>query len=349
MSDEEDKGKKCFVVMPYVVRERDLPKYANDPKHWTEVFDGLIAPAIVDAGLRPHREDHDNKSKIITNAIWKNIEAADIVLCDISSENPNVLVELGWTLRADKRFVLIKDDLSDISFDLRGIDIIHYSHRLQPSRLKEDRARVSDRLRSTMNDENHSYSIMKTVAIRNAVEKVVSSPTPVTVDLIKEVVAEVQKERAAEDAAKAKLADHARVIIFWRTHDFQRADANKLEEALRARGFKSISGAHVLPGPPDAIFIAEDADPAIVGVAVRHLSYMPEFIFPVDYPDNECGANSGADVSVGLSSQHRLASMIDQERPYPLSMEDWRALFDPRLTRKTLKAVLARAAPPRGS
>ena len=40
------------------------------------------------------------------------------MLCDLSAHNPNLYLELGWALRADKRFVLIKDDLTDFKFDL---------------------------------------------------------------------------------------------------------------------------------------------------------------------------------------------------------------------------------------
>lgn len=348
MSGSSDGRKLCFVVMPYVVREKDLAKYGNDLRHWTEVFEGLIAPAVHDAGLRCLREDHDNKSKIISNAIWENIEVADIVLCDTSAENPNVLVELGWTLRADKKFVLIKDDLTDISFDLKAIDVFGYSHRLQPSRLKEDRTRLAERIVSTLNDANQSYSVMQGLRIRSAANKI-GSAAPTT-ELVREVLNHLRDEqRAAEDAETVRHSERARVMMFWRTEGFTEQSAEALSIDLQDRGFKSLIFRHYRPGPPDAVFIALNADPAVVGITARSLTYVPEFIFPVDYPDNECGVNSGVDISIGLSSQHREQVMIDEEKPYPLSFEDWRRIQDPRLTKRSLKAVLEKIAPARGN
>jgi hypothetical protein len=123
--------------MPFSVREADLQRYSGDKSHWDEVYAGLIVPAVERAGLKCMREDEDSQSRLITDNIWRKIEASDIVLCDMSSSNPNVFLELGWALRSDKRFVLIKDDLTPFYFDLQQfytlvlchVEIIGYSLR----------------------------------------------------------------------------------------------------------------------------------------------------------------------------------------------------------------------------
>ena len=93
--------------MPFTVREVDLPKYQNDPDHWREVYQGLIVPAIKQAGLRVQRDDEDYSTRLVGEGIWSKIEQADLVLCDMSSHNPNVHLELGWAMRSDKKMVLI--------------------------------------------------------------------------------------------------------------------------------------------------------------------------------------------------------------------------------------------------
>lgn len=45
----------CFTIMPFSVRESDLDRYAGDEGHWSEVYQGLIIPAVEMAGLTCHR------------------------------------------------------------------------------------------------------------------------------------------------------------------------------------------------------------------------------------------------------------------------------------------------------
>ena len=146
----------CFTIMPFSVREADLPKYAGDESHWDEVYAGLIVPAVERAGLRCVREDEDSQSRLITDNIWRKIESSDLILCDMSASNPNVFLELGWALRSDQRFVLIKDDLTPFYFDLQQFYTLEYSHRLQPSQL----ARSVDQLAGVMIKMPRSVSAM---------------------------------------------------------------------------------------------------------------------------------------------------------------------------------------------
>jgi hypothetical protein len=37
--------RKCFVIMPFTLREIDRTKY-KDQNHWSEVYEGLIKPAV---------------------------------------------------------------------------------------------------------------------------------------------------------------------------------------------------------------------------------------------------------------------------------------------------------------
>ena len=104
--------------MRFSVRADDLQRYGSDTTHWSEVSQGLIVPAVREAGLACERDDEDAASRLIAENIWHKLEDADVVLCDLSAHNPNLYLELGWALRADKRFVLIKDDLTDFNFDL---------------------------------------------------------------------------------------------------------------------------------------------------------------------------------------------------------------------------------------
>lgn len=183
--------KKCFTIMPFTVRDSDLPHYYNDSNHWGEVYQGLIVPAVREVGLQCERDDEDAATRLITENIWRKIEEADIILCDLSAHNPNVYLELGWALRADKRFVLVKDDLTQFNFDLSQFYTYQYSHRLQPTPLKRSIGELAEVIKTTLADENRRYSIVHKLSIQMQAVKAISEGN-VEVSLLKELIAEVR-------------------------------------------------------------------------------------------------------------------------------------------------------------
>ena len=139
----------CFAIMPFTVRETDLPKYHNDPDHWREVYQGLIVPAITQSGLRAQRDDDDYSTRLVAEGVWSKIEQADLVLRDMSSHNPNVHLELGWAMRADKKIVLVKDEVTSFNFDLNQYYTYEYSSRLQPTAVQNSVNELSKVIRAT--------------------------------------------------------------------------------------------------------------------------------------------------------------------------------------------------------
>lgn len=204
----------CFTIMPFTVREADLGRYYGDVNHWNEVYQGLIAPSVKNAGLECVRDDEDLSSRLIIENIWRKIEQSKVVLCDLSATNPNVYLELGWALRADKRFVLIKDDITPISFDLNQYYTYEYSHRLQPSKLQSSIVELSDVLRSTLEDEKRSYSMVNKLALDMQATKAAAEGN-VEVSLLKELLHEIRSSVAKPTgsiASQMKLREIVNVI-----------------------------------------------------------------------------------------------------------------------------------------
>lgn len=177
--------------MPFRVRKQDLEKYYNDTEHWNEVYNGLIAPSINEAGLKVLRDDDDYSSRLVGIGIWAKIEKADIILCDISAHNPNVHLELGWAIRADKKIVFIKDDLTEFNFDLNQYYTYEYSHRLQPSVLKETIQNLSKIINATLADNTSNYSIVNKLALQAKATEATFSGN-LEVGLLQELLSEVR-------------------------------------------------------------------------------------------------------------------------------------------------------------
>lgn len=191
MDSQTEKPKNCFVAMPFRLRPEYQEKYNNDNSHWDEVFHGLIAPAATQCGLVCTRDDHDSTPRIVAEQIWRKIEEADLIVCDLSSYNPNVHLELGWTLRANKKFVLIKDKLTSYTFDLNQLYIVEYDHSLRPKRLAEDVSELSNAIQNALTDEEKLYSMTARLALSTEIQR--NSNETVETQLLRHVSSRIDR------------------------------------------------------------------------------------------------------------------------------------------------------------
>ena len=79
----------CFVIMPI----SDVHGY--EPGHFGRVYEHVLKPAIVAAGYLPMRADDTIKTDYIVVGIIEKIVESEMVICDLSARNPNVMYELG--------------------------------------------------------------------------------------------------------------------------------------------------------------------------------------------------------------------------------------------------------------
>lgn len=109
-----DAGDSCFVMMPFALPHGD---------YYTKIY----KPAIEKAGLRPVRADADifGTGKII-DQIWSGINAARVLVAELTTRNPNVFYELGLAHALEKPVVLVSSNEADIPFDLKHIRVIYY-------------------------------------------------------------------------------------------------------------------------------------------------------------------------------------------------------------------------------
>jgi hypothetical protein len=131
INQDRDGGKKpidkrpvCGIIMPISA----IGDYSSD--HWILVK-SVIEKSIEAAGYRPRLVSESEAIGVILAEIVQNIYSDDIVVCDVSAKNPNVMFELGLRLAFDKPVVIIKDDKTDYSFDTSQIKHIPYRYDLR--------------------------------------------------------------------------------------------------------------------------------------------------------------------------------------------------------------------------
>ena len=152
--------KTCFIIMPISTPDHYVNQYKGDPNHFIHVLDHLFKPAITAAGLDPI-PPISKGSSVIHGDIIRNVETADLVLCDMSILNPNVFFELGIRTALNKSVAIVKDDVTPkIPFDTGIINHHTYDSLLAPWVLESQVELMMEHLESCMKNgsENALWS-----------------------------------------------------------------------------------------------------------------------------------------------------------------------------------------------
>src|SRR3984893_11977046 len=107
-------GETCFVMQPFAAPHGDY-------------YEKIFKPAIEKTGLQPVRADAEifGTGKII-DQVWRGINAAKVLVAELTTRNPNVFYELGLAHALHKPVVLVSSNENDVPFDLHHIRVIYY-------------------------------------------------------------------------------------------------------------------------------------------------------------------------------------------------------------------------------
>ncbi len=104
----------CFVMQPFAAPLGDY-------------YEKIYRPAIEKAGLRPVRADAEIfATGKIMDQVWSGINAAKVLVAELTTRNPNVFYELGLAHAMKKPVVLVSAKEDDVPFDLQHIRVIYY-------------------------------------------------------------------------------------------------------------------------------------------------------------------------------------------------------------------------------
>lgn len=137
----------CGIIMPI------SPIDGCSKEHWEEVR-GLLSEAINSAGYEPRLVSEATDSGIIQKRIVQNIYNNEIVVCDVSGKNPNVMFELGMRLAFDKPTIIVIDDNTNYSFDTAPIEHISYPRDLSYYSIINFKETLKNKIIATINKSN---------------------------------------------------------------------------------------------------------------------------------------------------------------------------------------------------
>ena len=135
----------CGIIMPISAMDD------CDISHWKNVTQ-ILSQAIETAGYIPRLVSQSDAVAIIQKTIVQNIHSNEIIVCDISCRNANVMFELGLRLAFDKPVVIVKDEQTPFPFDTGSIEHLTYPRSLSYWQILEFQSQLVKKITSTVSE-----------------------------------------------------------------------------------------------------------------------------------------------------------------------------------------------------
>jgi|GEM_PF-6091071 len=143
----------CFIILPITT-----PAGANSvypPDHFYKVLKEICVPAVTKNALEPI-EPFRKGTYLIEQKILAQLHESNLLLCDISGLNPNVLFELGIRRALNKPFAIVRDEHTKVPFDLKNFHCFKYDSTAVHAN-KRDKERLitdlADHLHATLAEQ----------------------------------------------------------------------------------------------------------------------------------------------------------------------------------------------------
>ena len=141
----------CGLIMPIAANA------GGTAEHWRQVRQ-VITSAISGLNLKVQMVSESDAVSVIQKNIVQNVFSNEIVICDVSSRNPNVMFELGMRLAFDKPVVIIKDRDTPFSFDISSIQHVEYPRTLNYIEILSFQKELLDKTKFTMLESSTAKS-----------------------------------------------------------------------------------------------------------------------------------------------------------------------------------------------
>ena len=140
----------AFVAMPFGTK----PGADGKPIDFNRVYREYIGPALEAAGLESFRADEEIRAGDIRTDMFQELLVADLVVADLSIDNPNVWYELGvrHALRA-RGVVIVSGGQTPTAFDLYTDRKLRYALKdggPDPATIEDDKRKLTDMVKATM-------------------------------------------------------------------------------------------------------------------------------------------------------------------------------------------------------
>jgi hypothetical protein len=142
--------RRAFVIMPFGTKKAP----DGTDIDFNAIYEALLAPAIVAAGLTPHRADADRRGGSIHLDMFQDLLLAEFVVADVTLDNPNVWYEVGVRHALRSGGAVLTYALHDrLPFDIAGQRMQRYTltnGKLLPDRVDGERSALTEAITATL-------------------------------------------------------------------------------------------------------------------------------------------------------------------------------------------------------
>lgn len=136
-ANEEQQGKKCFVITPIGSENSDIFRKAKG------VIESVIKPILKEYGFDDVKPAYEiNVSGIINTQVVNRIIDDDLVIANLTGNNPNVMYELCLRHVTTKPIIHICENGTELPFDIKGSRTIFYTNDMLG--VEELKAKLND-------------------------------------------------------------------------------------------------------------------------------------------------------------------------------------------------------------
>jgi hypothetical protein len=121
--------------------------------HWEEIRQ-IVEDVVKELGFECKLVSQETDVGVIQKRIVENLYSNELVICDVSCRNPNVMFELGMRLAFDKPVIIIKDDKTPYSFDTSPVEHITYRRDLRFKSVVDFKRELKEKVEGVSNSRN---------------------------------------------------------------------------------------------------------------------------------------------------------------------------------------------------
>lgn len=150
LSTTLQKKKTCGLIMPISA----IGEYNEE--HWQEVKE-CLEDTVKELGFEVRMVSDNDLNLLIPSNIVQALLQDDIIICDISAANPNVMFELGLRIGFNKSYILLFDDKQKIPFDINTISCLNYPSTLNKIQMKKFEKKLKERIEKITQEEGNDF------------------------------------------------------------------------------------------------------------------------------------------------------------------------------------------------
>ncbi|WP_143463237.1 hypothetical protein [Levilactobacillus enshiensis] len=149
-NEDENKKKTSFIITPIGTSNSPINREA------TGVIESVIVPVLNEKGFEVNNPMESTESGSIGKDIINKIVDSDLVIANLTNQNPNVMYELALRHATNKPLVMIirSDQINQLPFDIQDQRVVTYDDTLFG--LDSFKENLSEHISSAMDGESNS-------------------------------------------------------------------------------------------------------------------------------------------------------------------------------------------------